>query len=319
MSEPPVVLKTAIGTFGHTRALLDGSIAPKGFALEHIAVDPMIAAYRRMVRDLEFDVSEMAPTTYLIAKEHGYPFTGLPVFLNRKFHHEDIFCRNAANIAVPGDLRGKRVGVRAYTVTTGVWARGILTNEYGIDPAEITWVTDDEEHVAAFVPPPNVEAAPPGKKLAGLFAEGSIDAAFSGPAGVGGKPGSANAAAMHPLFANAAALQREWYLRTGIYPLHSMVVVRDSVLQAHPEVVDALMDGFNASKQQWLDEMTSTNAWATSDSHLATFRPFVGDDPLPYGEAQNRASIDALIDYSLEQGLIHERRAVADLFLDHSN
>jgi 4,5-dihydroxyphthalate decarboxylase len=309
-----IPLTMAVGTFGQTRALLEGSIAPDGFRLEPVTVEPMIAAYRRMVRALEFDVSEMAPTTYLIAKEHGLPFTGIPVFLNRKFHHEDIFCRNDAHIATPGDLRGKRIGVRAYTVTTGVWARGILAHEYGIDPSDNTWVTDDEEHVAAFVAPPNVEAAPPGHTLAALFAEGGIDAAFSGPAGIGGAPGSVSAAAMHPLFPDAARLQHDWYERTGIYPLHSMVVVRDSVIREHPAVITSLMQAFVAAKQHFLEDVT--RGTATLPAHLASYRPFVGNDPLPYGTAANRASIDALIDYALEQGLIRKRPTDDALFLE---
>jgi 4,5-dihydroxyphthalate decarboxylase len=310
-----IPLRTAIGTFGHSLALKDGRVSPAGFRLEHVDVDPMIAAYRRMVRDLEFDVSEMAPTTYLIAKEHGLPFTGIPVFLNRKFHHEDIMCRTAAKIERPGDIRGKRVGVRAYTVTTGVWARGILAHEYGIAPDDVHWVTDDEEHVAAYVAPSNVEAAAPGRKLAELFAEGSIDAAFSGPAGVGGALGQGAAGTMHPLFPNAAEMQRAWYERTGIYPLHSMVVVRNSVLEAHPDVVGSLMAAFAAAKQLWLDGLNPT-AGTADERRLAAFRSFVGPDPLPYGNAANRPSIDALIMYAVEQGLIHEPPVVDDVFLE---
>lgn len=307
-------LRTAIGTFGHTLALKDGRVAPAGFRLEHVEVDPMIAAYRRMIRDREFDISEMAPTTYLVARAYGMPFTALPIFLNHKFHHEDILCRNDAGIERPEDLRGKRVGVRAYTVTTGVFARGILQNEYGIDPAGITWVTDDEEHVAAFPIPANVVAAPKGEKLADLFRSGAIDAAFTGPAGVGGKPGTAAAASMHPLFRDAAYLQREWYKRTGIYPVHAMVVVKDEVLRAHPSLAPALMSAFESAKRRYLEELDAEGARDSEDERWETMRSIVGSDPLPYGIEPNRATIEALIDYSFQQRLIPERPRIDDLF-----
>ncbi len=118
-----------------------------------------------MVRDLEFDMCEMAPTTYFIARAYGAPFTALPIFLTRRFHHRGLVVRGDSGIATPKDLEGKKVGVRAYSVTTGVWTRGILTNEYGVDPRKVTWVVDDEEHVTQLKLPPNVVHVPAGNRL----------------------------------------------------------------------------------------------------------------------------------------------------------
>ena len=142
----PLRLRTAIATYGHTAALKAGS-EPDGVVWDHVEVSPIIAAFRRMVRDLEFDVCELAPTTYLMAREAGVPITAIPVFLMRKFHHGDVVCRTDAGIEKPLDLVGRRVGVRAYSVTTGVWGRGILSHEYDVPLDEITWVVDDEDHV----------------------------------------------------------------------------------------------------------------------------------------------------------------------------
>src|SRR4029453_10639892 len=129
----PLVLKAAVATYAHTKGLKDGSVTAPGIRFEHIEVNPIVAAFRRMVRTLEFDVSERAITTYLAPKSPGKPFTALPIFVMRQFHHAPIVYNVQSGVKSPKDLEGKKVGVRAYTVTTGVWARGILATEYGVD------------------------------------------------------------------------------------------------------------------------------------------------------------------------------------------
>lgn len=161
MSE--LTLRTAIGSYGHTAALKDGTAASDLFRMEQVEVSPVTAIFRRMVRGLEFDVAEMALSTYLCARAHAKPFTALPVFLTRAFYHSGIAVRRNRGIAAPADLAGRRIGVRSYTLTPGVWTRGILHSEYGVDPASVTWVLSGDEHVAEFTPPPNVTpaASPP--------------------------------------------------------------------------------------------------------------------------------------------------------------
>src|SRR6202166_1846624 len=183
-----IKLKIAIAGYGHTSALKEGSVRIEGVAADFVEVAPIVAAYRRMVRDLEFDVCEMAPTTYLIARAHGAPFIGLPIFLMRRFHHSGFVVRPEAGIREPKDLEGKKVGARAYSVTTGVWTRGIFVNEYGLDSAKVTWVVDDEEHVTSLKLPPNVIHAPAGRSLAAMMANGELQAGFTGPPGIG-RPG----------------------------------------------------------------------------------------------------------------------------------
>ena len=150
----PVHLRTVTRTQGSNQALKDGSVTPQGFRFDFEEVPVLVHAFRRMVRGLEFDVCEMAFTTYLCAKAHGKPFTALPVFLVRGFHHGAIVHNPATGVRKPKDLEGRSVGVnRGYTVTTGVWARGILADEYGVDLNRVTWVRSGDEHVAAGAEP----------------------------------------------------------------------------------------------------------------------------------------------------------------------
>src|SRR6185312_6753446 len=165
-------LSIALGKYPHTAALRDGSVKPDGIELDFVEIDgPIIGAFRRMVRNLEFDISEMAITTYLSAKEYLKPFTAIPVFPVREFPHRAIVVNSAAGINSPKDLEGKRVGVRAYTVTTGVWARGVLSDVYGVDLDKVAWVIADEEHVQEAVVPGNVESIP-GADLGAMVASG---------------------------------------------------------------------------------------------------------------------------------------------------
>src|SRR5215218_4293332 len=163
---PELKLKTATRTQGNNRALKDGTVKPRTFAFDFVEVDPLIAAFRRMVRGNEFDICEMAITTYICAKEHGKPMTAVPVPLLRAFHHGAILVNSKAGINSPKDLEGKRVGVnRGFTVTTGVWVRGVLQQEYGVDLSKITWVLSGDEHVAEWQRPSNVVPIEPGKKM----------------------------------------------------------------------------------------------------------------------------------------------------------
>ena len=138
-------LKTVIRTSPWNAALKDGRVTPRGYELEFEEVQPITRAFRVMCRELAYDVTEMAATTYLVARDHGKPFTALPVFLTRGIHHGAVRAREPGD---PKELEGRRVGVnRGYTVTTGVWARGILASEYGVDLDRVTWVRSADEHV----------------------------------------------------------------------------------------------------------------------------------------------------------------------------
>ena len=157
--------KTVTRTQGNNQALKDGTAKPRGFAFDFVEVPILIDAFRRMVRGLEFDICEMAITTYLCARAHGKRFTAIPVFLVRAFHHGAILYNTKAGIRTPKDLEGRKVGVnRGYTVTTGLWARSVLQEEYGVDLSKITWVLSGDEHVAEYRPPANVVPIEPAAK-----------------------------------------------------------------------------------------------------------------------------------------------------------
>ena len=314
-------LTIAVADYPHTEAVKNGRIAIEGVDAEFITVQPQIAAFRRMVRQVEFDVCELAPTTYIIARAHGAPFVALPLFVLRRFHHSGLLVRPDAGIAGPKDLEGRKVGVRAYSVTTGVWTRAVLIDEYDLDSSKVTWVVDDEEHVTKLKLPPNVIHAPAGRSLADMMADGELAAGFHGNAGVGrsGSPtqGWKKVEAHYPeLFSNAEELEADWFARTGIYPMHGTIVVKDAVLAEHPWVARSLFDAFSKAKEQWLQQLSAADAVAASDLKYAKLRKIVGADPLPYGMAANLKTIEALSKTAFEQKLTPRHMQVADLFVD---
>jgi 4,5-dihydroxyphthalate decarboxylase len=319
-------LKIAIGTYGHTRALKWGDVQIEGVDPAFVEVVPIIGAFRRMVRDVEFDICEMAPTTYMIARALGAPYIALPIFLMRRFHHGGFVVRPDAGIKVPKDLEGKKVGVRAYSVTTGVWTRGIFVNEYGLDSAKVTWVVDDEEHVTTLKLPPNVVHAPEGKSLQSMMKAGEIQAGFTGPAGVGragppisgwDKAGTAAAATdTYPeLIADVEKVEADWFRSSGIYPIHGLIVVKDEHIKRYPWLARSLMNAFVAAKKPYLEELKGGQGDSPEDKRYRNFLSLMSD-PLPYGSAANRASIEALVTYSLQQKLIPARPQLDQVFVD---
>jgi 4,5-dihydroxyphthalate decarboxylase len=317
-------LKIAIGSYGHTRALKAGDVPIRNVEPDFVEVVPIIGAFRRMVRDVEFDVCEMAPTTYMIARALGAPFIALPVFIMRRFHHGGFVVRPDSGIKVPKDLEGRKVGVRAYSVTTGVWTRGIFVNEYGLDSAKVTWVVDDEEHVTALKLPPNVVHAPAGKSLVSMMASGELQAGFSGPAGIGraGPPtgawekGGQTSAEVYPeLIDNAAQVEADWFRRTGIYPIHGLIVIKTEVLSKHPWVAKALYEAFVEAKKPYIADLEGSEGNSADDQKYRGLMPVVGD-PLPYGLEDNMPSIEAMLTYGLQQELIPRRMPLDQVFVD---
>jgi 4,5-dihydroxyphthalate decarboxylase len=317
-------LKIAIATYGHTKAIKTGETKIKNVDPDIVEVVPIIGAFRRMVRDVEFDVCEMAPTTYMIARALGAPFIALPIFIMRRFHHGGFVVRTDSGIKVPKDLEGKKVGVRAYSVTTGVWTRGIFVNEYGLDSSKVTWIVDDEEHVTALKLPPNVMHAPEGKSLAGMMAAGELPAAFSGPAGIGrsGPPvgaweqGGQTSAQVYPeLIPNSAQAEAEWFRRTGIYPIHGLITVKTEVLARYPWVARSLYDAFVEAKQPYIAHLKGTDGNSPDEIKYRGLMPLVGD-PLPYGMKANMPSIEAMLTYGLQQQLIPRRMPLDEVFVD---
>ena len=305
-------LKTALFKRDHTLPLIDGSVKPHGFEFQFEDmpdVSAIVKAFRRMVRGLEFDVSEMAMTTYLCARQYGKAFTAIPVFPMRAFHHGAIVCNTKSGVRRPKDLEGRRVGVnRGYTVTTGVWARSILQHEYGVDLDKITWVLSGDEHVEEFRPPSNVVPIDSGRTMEELLASGEIAAAI----GV-----QIDSPDVKPLIPNA----REWAIAAlaerGHYPINHTVVVRNDVLDANPDLADDLFDAFAQAKAIYVKRLRSGTAETRAEADQAALHLRVMDiigDPLPYGIEPNRQMLESLVGYAVEQKILPRPVAVEDLF-----
>jgi 4,5-dihydroxyphthalate decarboxylase len=299
-------LKTALVTRGHTQGLKDGTVKPHTFDFEFEEVPAIIQAFRRMVRGLEFDISEMAITTYICARAHGKRFTALPIFPMRAFHHGAIVCNTKAGIQTPKDLEGRRVGVnRGYTVTTGVWARGILQHQYGVDLRRITWVLSGDEHVAEWKPPSNVVPLESGKKMEDLIVSGEI------PAAIGVQTDSPD---VKPLIPNAREAGFEALRDRGLYPINHTVVVRDDLLVAKPDLAADIFDAFVTAKRLYTTRLAGDIQPAFADDTFFKRVMEVTGDPLPYGLSANRPMLEAVVRYATEQGIIAKPGSVEELF-----
>src|SRR5437588_6761336 len=276
---PVAPLTIAIGNYGLTKPLKDGSVR-SDLKLEFIQVDPIVAAMRRMARGLEFDVCEMAWTTYLCAKAYGKPITAIPVFLSRNFHHWAIFHNVKSGITKPKDLEGRTVAVnRGYTVTTGLWARGILQTEYGVNLEKITWAPTDDEHVAEYKAPPNVNYSNRGKPIADLLLSGKI------PAAIGDV--KVNSPDIRPLIPDPRNAGFAYFRKTGVYPINHGVVVKDSLLKAKPHLAAELCRAFQEAKKIYLARLDAGANLSPADENAIALKQVVGD-PFPFGINPNR-------------------------------
>jgi len=260
-----------------------------------------------MVRGLEFDICEMAITTYICARANGKKMTAIPVFLVRAFHHGAILVNADAGIRSPKDLEGKRVGVnRGYTVTTGVWARSILQEQYGVDLSKITWVLSGDEHVAEYRAPANVVPIEKGKNMAEMLASGELVAA------IGVETGSPN---VKPLIPNALEAGLAALRRNGHYPINHTVVIRDELLQSNPDLAADVFAAFAEAKRLYLERLKSGSIEKPSEVDRIHQRVMeITGDPLPYGIEPNRRVIEELIRHAVTQKIIDRPFRTEELF-----
>jgi len=301
-------LKTVFRPLGHTEALKEGHVKPEGFEIQYQDIPVLIQAFRRMVRASEFDVCELAFTTYLCAKSYGKPFTAIPVFPARVFHHGAILYNTKAGIDRPKDLEDKKVGVhRGYTVTTGVWARSILQHEHGVDLRKITWLLSGDEHVEEFRPPANVVPIERGKTLEDMLASGEI-------------PAAVNIELNHPdvksLIRNPAEAGFEALRTRGHYPINHTVVVKNELLNAYPDLARSLFNAFVEAKRPYVEQlkMNKIPMPSKTDQTYKRVMDITGSDPLPYGIEPNRVMIEGVMQYAAEQGILTRPFTMKDLF-----
>ena len=291
MSHPePVRLRSLLGDYPVTRALKQGEVRSPDVAFDFAEVKTPSAAFKRVVRDLEFDFAELAIVTYLMAKAHGKPLVLVPAVLMGRFQHPYLVYNPERGPLSPGELASRRVGIRSYSVTTVTWIRGILADDYGVDLDRVQWVTFEEAHVAEFRDPPSVERAPDGKDLTGMLLAGELDAAI-----VGAVPTDPRLA---PLIPDPAAAARAWQRKHGALQINHMVVVKQTLSQSNPRAVREIYRLLVASKD-------------------AAGPPKAGEpDTTPFGVAANRRNLEVAIDYVYRQRLIPRRFAVDELFDD---
>lgn len=301
-------LKIALGTYGLTRPLKQGEVKLGRLALDFVEVEPITTnGMRPMVRELAFDVCEMAFTTYLCARAAGKPITAIPVFLTRNFHQWAAFTNVKSGIAAPKDLEGRMVGVnRGYTVTTGLWVRGILQHEYGVDLEKITWAPTDEEHVAEFKPPRNVDHRFLGRSAAELLRSGELGAAIGDI--------RTDSPDVRPLIPDARQAGFAYYRKTGVYPINHGVVVKNAVLEAEPWVATALVEAFAAAKAIYRERLGTGAAATAADKNALELAGVVGGDPFPFGVAANRKALETMLEFAVEQHLLPRKLAPEELF-----
>ncbi|HVA13381.1 MAG TPA: ABC transporter substrate-binding protein [Stellaceae bacterium] len=254
------------------------------FALNFIEVEPIHRAFAPMAREQKFAVSEMAIITALQALAYDKPLLLLPVTLAARFQHGCLITRRSAPVMV-GDLRGRRVGVRAYTQTTGVWLRGILQNDYGVSPDSIRWLIQEGAHLAEYRDPAWVEPAPPGRSLPDLLREGAIDAAILG----NDLPDDPD---FVPVIPDPDQAAHDWYAKHGVVPINHMMVVRRDVAVAHPRAMRELWRILRRAKPAAKD----------------------GIDKAAIGVAANRRALDMIVACCAQQSLLPRALSLDDIF-----
>ncbi len=292
MSNSPgiLTLRALLGDYPNTASLRKGAIRSSRLNLDFADVKVPNHAFKRVVRDLEFDVAELAIATYLTAKAHDKPLVLLPVVVRGKFQHESIVC-SAARPLAPSDLAGRRVGIRSHSVTTVTWVRGILQNDYGVDLDRVKWVTFEDAHVAEVRDPDAFERAPAGKDPMTMLLAGELDAAVMTDA-------SLKDPRVRSLIADPAAAAQSWYQRYQAVPINHMVVVKQSLLKSNPRAVEEVFRLLAESKK------------------AAGLPAGTGPDPFPLGVEANRKSLELVINYAAQQQLIPRRYPVDELFGD---
>ena len=281
-------LRTLLGDHSVTRAMKSGEIRSAGLIFDFADVKVPNTAFKRVVRDLEFDVAELAIVTFLVARAHGKPLSLVPAVVTARFQHPFLICDAERGPLAPGDLPGRRVGLRSYSVTTAAWVRSVLADDYGVGLERVNWVTFEEPHVAEYRDPPNVERAPPGKDMISMLREGTLDAAI-----VGEQPSDSR---WVPVIPDPAAAAQAWHQRTGALQVNHMLVIKEALAKDRSHPVDEILRLFSESKRA---------AGLPAPDAL---------DVNPVGYETNRRNLEVAIDCVYRQGMIPRRFEVEELF-----
>ncbi len=279
----PLRLRTLLATYPHTAPLKNGEVTSPHVTLDFKDVTPVWSGFKAMVRERAFDVSEMAVVTYLIAKSVGKPMVLLPAVMTGRIQHAWALYNGERGTLTPPDLKGRRVGIRSFTTTTGAWLRGMFENDYGLDLASVRWITFEDPHVAEFRD--TTERAPADKKIIPMLLDGELDAVL------GDRSDDPRA---RSLFGDPVAAARAWYEKHHIVPLNHMVVVSAELARSRPDIVEEVYALLREGKRR--------------------ARPPEGMDTTPFGVEACRPALARIIDYCVQQRLIPRRFEVDELF-----
>lgn len=292
-SNMPLALKSWFEKWPHTQGLVDGSVSSDRVTIERQDLSFM-AAIRAATREEALDLVEMPISTLVLGRRFGLPYTGLPITICRDFHQRSIVVARTSTIQRPEELSGRRIGVRAYSVTTGVWVRGILQNDHGVDPSQVTWVTTEDSHIREFCDPPNVEMVP-GGSLLDMLLDGRIDAAIGLKA--------LDFTKLRYLYPDLHAATASWLARTGVYPINHLIAVKTKLLTENPWLAGELMGMFEQAKTKTMQAGWSARPTFADGSHRDDLTKLVGNDLLPNGHDRNKRAVAMALRFVHQQGL----------------
>lgn len=319
-------LALACWNYDRTRALMEGRVEVDGVELNYLNL-PVEETFFRMLRHREFEAAELSLSSYTVSLfRQNPPFIAIPIFPSRFFRHSCIYVHAGSGIREPKDLIGKRVGNPEYQMTAPVWIRGILSDEYGVPVTSVTYLSGGEEQpgrtekIALSLPPEiRLEAIPSDKTLSRMIETGEIDALYTARAPSTFNNGSGK---VRRLFGNYAAVEREYYRKTKIFPPMHIIAIRRDVYDANPWVAQSLSKAFTAAQKDAYEEIRSTAAlkamlpWLTD--HVEETEKLMGRDFWPYGYEANISALSTFLRYHYEQGLSKRQLTPKELFAPES-
>jgi 4,5-dihydroxyphthalate decarboxylase len=309
-------LTFACGPYDRTQSLRDGTLAPEGIDLVYLSLQPA-EIFWRMLQYREFDASEMSLSNYTTLVSQGdAPFIAIPAFPSRVFRHGYFFINTDSGIRQPGDLKGKRGGVPEYSMTAAVYMRGLLEHDYGVKPSDVSWVQGRADRLGHKLPADiRLTQAPPGAELGDLLERGEIDFLMTANNPLSFRRGAPN---VKRLFPNYVEAEKDYFRRTRIYPIMHTVVIRRDIYERDPWVALSLYKALCAAKDRCYHVLAEAGSPKVSSAWLQPLleeeRAIIGPDWYPYGIAQNRPSIEALLQYAHEHGLTTRRVKLEELF-----
>ncbi|MBB3595838.1 4,5-dihydroxyphthalate decarboxylase [Rhizobium sp. BK529] len=283
-----LLLRTALGKHAHVKPLVDGRVSSSRVTFEFRDYDPLPKAFRTMVRGDELDVSELAVVTHLLAHHYAKPLRGIAIPLWNRLPHANLVCPVDSAIREPKDLNNTKVGVRAYAQTSGVWVRGIIKDDYGVDLDSITWLTMEDAHLSEYTDPANTVRNDRSMGLRELMMTGELSAIMGervvDPSGI------------RTVVPEGDKAAEAWIERTGIVPINHVLTVRNALLDAYPWLAGELMELFEEARRVSIEEDGAT-------------------PPPAYGLEANRRSLQLAFDYSADQQVTPRRYEVDALFV----